>query len=66
MSCVEEIAYRMGYINAEQLSQLAKSLNGNGYEYYLLDILEDMPSTARRREPVGVHRGEPSSTAFQH
>ena len=29
VSCVEEIAYRMGYINAQQLSQLAQSLNGN-------------------------------------
>ena len=43
VSCVEEIAYRMGYINAQQLSQLAKSLNGNGYGRYLLDILEDRP-----------------------
>ncbi len=43
VSCVEEIAYRMGYINTEQLSQLAQSLNGNGYGRYLLDILEDRP-----------------------
>jgi len=36
----------MGYINAQQLSQLAKSLNGNGYGHYLLDILEDRPPTS--------------------
>lgn len=35
ISCVEEIAYRMGYINREQLLALAKSLNSNGYGAYL-------------------------------
>jgi len=31
----------MGYINAQQLSQLAESLNGNGHGHCLLDILEE-------------------------
>jgi glucose-1-phosphate thymidylyltransferase len=35
ISCVEEIAYRMGYINREQLRALAKSLNSNDYGAYL-------------------------------
>ena len=39
ISCIEEIAYRMGYINAEQLEKLAQPLKGNGYGQYLMDIL---------------------------
>jgi glucose-1-phosphate thymidylyltransferase len=39
VACVEEIAYRMGYINAEQLEKLARPLIGNGYGQYLMDIL---------------------------
>lgn len=41
ISCVEEIAYRMGYINAEQLESLARSLNKNNYGKYLLDVLAE-------------------------
>ncbi len=36
ISCIEEIAYRMGYINAEQLEQLAQPLVKSGYGKYLL------------------------------
>ena len=39
VACIEEIAYRMGYINAEQLEKLAQPLIGNGYGQYLMDIL---------------------------
>jgi len=65
VSCVEEIAYRMGYIDAQQLSQLAQSLNGNGNGRYLLDILEQRLPTARQHEP-GAQKGVLSSTACQH
>jgi len=37
--CPEEIAYRSGYINAEQLEQLARPLAKTGYGAYLLDIV---------------------------
>lgn len=40
VSCVEEIAYRMGYITAEQLEKLAMPLGKNGYGKYLLDLLK--------------------------
>jgi glucose-1-phosphate thymidylyltransferase len=40
ISCVEEIAYRMGYIDANQLEKLAQPLTKNGYGDYLLNILE--------------------------
>lgn len=37
ISCIEEIAYDMGYINKEQLISLAKPLAKNGYGQYLLN-----------------------------
>jgi glucose-1-phosphate thymidylyltransferase len=40
ISCVEEIAYRMGYINAEQLKKIAEPLKKSGYGEYLLHILK--------------------------
>ncbi|HDN73401.1 MAG TPA: glucose-1-phosphate thymidylyltransferase [Archaeoglobus sp.] len=40
VSCVEEIAYRLGYIDDKQLEKLAKPLINNGYGKYLMKILE--------------------------
>ena len=40
VSCVEEIAYRLGYIDADQLERLAKPLAKNGYGQYLMSLLE--------------------------
>jgi glucose-1-phosphate thymidylyltransferase len=40
IACVEEIAYRMGYITAGQLENLAMQLNNSGYGKYLQDILK--------------------------
>ncbi len=39
--CPEEISYRMGYIDAEQVARLAKPLAKNNYGQYLLDLLEE-------------------------
>ncbi len=39
VACIEEIAYRMGYIGASQLEDLARPLIDNGYGQYLMDIL---------------------------
>ena len=38
ISCVEEIAYRMGYISRDQLIDLAKSMSSNDYGAYLLRL----------------------------
>jgi glucose-1-phosphate thymidylyltransferase len=38
ISCIEEIAYRMGYINNDQLLILAKSMENNNYGQYLMKI----------------------------
>ena len=43
VSCVEEIAWRMGYIDAGQLRKLASPLLKSGYGEYLLRILRDDP-----------------------
>jgi glucose-1-phosphate thymidylyltransferase len=39
IACLEEIAYRMGYITAEQLRRLASPLVKSGYGQYLLEVL---------------------------
>ncbi|MFO6423842.1 glucose-1-phosphate thymidylyltransferase RfbA [Motilimonas sp. KMU-193] len=41
VSCPEEAAYRMGYIDAKQLALLARPLVKSGYGQYLLTILEE-------------------------
>jgi len=40
ISCIEEIAYLMGYIDDAQLRKLAEPLMKSGYGQYLIDILE--------------------------
>jgi glucose-1-phosphate thymidylyltransferase len=40
VACVEEIAYRMGYIDSEQVCRLAEPLKKNGYGEYLLHIVK--------------------------
>ncbi len=41
IACLEEIAWRKGWIDESQLRELAKPLMKSGYGEYLLDILED-------------------------
>lgn len=41
IACVEEIAYRMGYIDAEQVLRLAKPLAKNGYGRYLQQLVRE-------------------------
>lgn len=41
IACPEEIAFRMGYIDAEQLRALAAPLLKNGYGQYLLRVLDE-------------------------
>ena len=40
IGCIEEIAYRMGYITADQLREIAKPLVKSGYGEYLLKIVK--------------------------
>lgn len=41
IACPEEIAYRQGYINAEQVAKLAEPLKKNAYGQYLLNMLNE-------------------------
>jgi len=38
IACIEEIAYRIGYISAEQVYSLAQPMQKNGYGKYLIEI----------------------------
>jgi glucose-1-phosphate thymidylyltransferase len=39
MACIEEVAYRMGYIDFTQVEKMAHNLIKSGYGQYLLDML---------------------------
>jgi glucose-1-phosphate thymidylyltransferase len=41
IACPEEIAYRMGYIDAAQIERLAEPMRKNAYGKYLLDMLRE-------------------------
>ncbi len=40
IGCIEEVAYRMGYINKEQLKKIAEPLVKSGYGTYLMKLAE--------------------------
>ncbi len=46
-ACLEEIAYRMGYISADQLEILAMRMKESSYGQYLLEILDEKPGSTR-------------------
>jgi len=41
ISCIEEIAYKMGFIDKKQLLELAEEMKKSTYGQYLLDIADD-------------------------
>lgn len=41
VACPEEIAYRMGWISAAQLAELAAPMQNNGYGQYLMRVLSE-------------------------
>ncbi|MGD9107208.1 MAG: glucose-1-phosphate thymidylyltransferase RfbA [Desulfobacterales bacterium] len=41
ISCVEEIAYRLGYINKRRLADLASEMIGNEYGQYLMNLIAE-------------------------
>ena len=41
IACIEEIAYRKGFINQEQLEKIAHPLLKSGYGQYLMNMLKD-------------------------
>jgi len=43
VACVEEIAFRMGFIEAVGLERLARAMQSSAYGQYLMQILEQQP-----------------------
>jgi len=41
IACPEEVAFRMGYITAQQLEKLSGKMGNNGYRDYLLGVLTE-------------------------
>lgn len=41
ISCIEEIAYRLGYINKEELAKLASDMLTNDYGRYLMELIAE-------------------------
>ena len=41
IACLEEIAFRKGWISKEQVKELAAPLMKTGYGQYLMDIIEE-------------------------
>jgi glucose-1-phosphate thymidylyltransferase len=41
VACIEEVAWKMGFITAERVRELAAAMSGNAYGQYLLSTLED-------------------------
>jgi glucose-1-phosphate thymidylyltransferase len=40
IACVEEVAWRMGFISTEQMRELAGDLGKSGYGRYLVELAE--------------------------
>ena len=47
VGCIEEIAWKQGFINDEQLKELASSLKKSGYGDYLLELLAQKEGSVR-------------------
>ena len=40
IGCIEEVAYKMGFINENQLEEIAQPLLKSGYGQYLINLLK--------------------------
>ena len=47
IACLEGIAYRMGWITAERMKELAKPMIKNQYGQYLLQVVEEIRATGK-------------------
>lgn len=52
--CPEEIAYRLGYITAEQLKKLATPMKKNGYGQYLLNLIDEMALPVQQNAEIAA------------
>ncbi|MBK6405719.1 MAG: glucose-1-phosphate thymidylyltransferase RfbA [Holophagales bacterium] len=49
VACLEEVAYRMGYIDAAQVRETAKAMKNNEYGQYLLRLLDEEAEAGARQ-----------------
>ena len=57
IACPEEVAYRMGFISAEEFTRLAEPLMKNEYGQYLMQVLQESSPVARSgSQPTAAHR----------
>jgi len=49
VACLEEVAYRMGYIGADQIRETATAMKNNEYGQYLLRLLEEEAEAGARQ-----------------
>ena len=51
IACPEEIAFRQGFISADQLESLAQPVSKSSYGQYLLGLLREQRSAAKAMQP---------------
>ena len=47
VACIEEVAYRMGFISPDQVTSLAEPMKKNGYGRYLLQLISELEEKER-------------------
>ena len=55
IACVEEVAYRMGYIDAAQVARLAAPLEKSGYGEYLMQVVAERPAPGSSSQGSRLH-----------
>ncbi len=60
VACIEEIAWKMGFITAEQVRALAETTRGNAYGQYLLQVVEEGKESSLDRGIVRPHSLSPA------
>jgi glucose-1-phosphate thymidylyltransferase len=49
VACIEEVAYRMGYIDGQRLRKLAEPVRKNGYGKYLIQLVDELEAKAKEQ-----------------
>jgi glucose-1-phosphate thymidylyltransferase len=55
VACPEEVAYRAGFISAEDVLRRARTMDGNPYGAYLRQLIEDDTLSGRTLAPVAAY-----------
>ena len=55
VACPEEVAYRAGFISADDVLKRARTMDSNLYGAYLRQLIEDDAETGRTAIPASVY-----------